>query len=290
MPSSGAASRIEMVGELRECTSGTFLFGYRDVALFRCAKTEHTWLLRISPRSSGILIRMGAESKETPRSTRGDQAAKAWAMDRAGEFGRAVARHRGRLGLSAVELSNRTREIGYPITRSAIAKIESNSRNGKFDVAEVVTLATALEVAPAQLIFPEYPEGTLWAVPKDQMKASEAWEWMVNGDDFNQWDGLRRPRVTQSRELFDAIRDYRDAISAFERRYAPTPVSSEKWNFIVPSEHLNASGAGPSSSAKFELSDEYDRIKSLRASVLELGGSVALPEWIDIYFGETGPF
>lgn len=233
---------------------------------------------------------MGAEDKETPRSTRGDQAAKAWAVDRAGEFGRVVSALRAKLQLSAVELSNRTREIGYPITRSTIAKIESNSRNGKFDVAEVMVLAAALEVSPAHLLFPSYPDGGVRAVPRDNMTGQEAWDWMTNADDFNQWNGLHRPRLTLTRQLFEAIRDFRDAVSAFEMTYRPERIGrAGSWilrdapNYLTDRETLEVNARG-----KDVLAEEYRKIEELSARVQTLGGHVKLPEWLGVV--EKTPF
>nr|WP_218679828.1 helix-turn-helix transcriptional regulator [Rhodococcus qingshengii] len=91
-------------------------------------------------------------SNET--TTRGSETAKAWANDQAERVGVAVRELRVTRGLSASQLSARTSYVGFPITRATIAKIESNSRSAKLDVAEIQTLAAALEVAPLELLFP----------------------------------------------------------------------------------------------------------------------------------------
>lgn len=69
-------------------------------------------------------------------------------------MGHGVKRAREQAGLSAAKLEERTRELGYPVTRGTIAKIEGGHREGKFDVNEVVVLATALGVAPLDIVFP----------------------------------------------------------------------------------------------------------------------------------------
>lgn len=76
----------------------------------------------------------------------------------AGRIGEAVARERGIQRLTAVQLSARTQELGYPITRGTIARIEGNHRAGKFDVAELMVLAQALRVPPVLLLFPHLPD------------------------------------------------------------------------------------------------------------------------------------
>lgn len=69
-------------------------------------------------------------------------------------MGLGVRRARERAGLSAAKLEEKTRELGYPVTRGTIAKIEGGHRDGKFDVNEVVVLATALDVAPLDIVYP----------------------------------------------------------------------------------------------------------------------------------------
>jgi transcriptional regulator with XRE-family HTH domain len=84
-----------------------------------------------------------------------DPAAKAWQKDVAGLLGRAVQARRRELGLSVAALSRRTSELGFGVSRAALAKIESNHREGKFDVVELTTLAAALRIAPLELLYPD---------------------------------------------------------------------------------------------------------------------------------------
>jgi transcriptional regulator with XRE-family HTH domain len=88
-----------------------------------------------------------------------DEEAKAFEMALAARFGRAVKARRRALKLSASEVSRRTAELGYPISRGAIAKIESNSRSGKVDVAELLALSAALDIPPVLLLFDGFPSG-----------------------------------------------------------------------------------------------------------------------------------
>ncbi len=94
-----------------------------------------------------------------------DPKAKAWQEELSRRVGAAVQRLRTELGLTAVQLSERTRNLGYPITRVAITKIENNSRAGKLDVAEWITLAYALDVAPGALLYPDLPDGRVEVLP-----------------------------------------------------------------------------------------------------------------------------
>lgn len=94
-----------------------------------------------------------------------DPRAKAWEMTLAERVGATVQRLRTELGLTAVQLSERTRRLGYPISRVAITKIENNARAGKLDVAEWIVLAYALDVAPGALLYPDLPDGPVEVLP-----------------------------------------------------------------------------------------------------------------------------
>lgn len=116
-----------------------------------------------------------------------DQGAKRFETTRAGWFGNAVSWRRNALKLTASELSRRTAELGYPISRGAIAKIESNSRSGKVDVAEVLVLAAALDIPPVLLLFPQFStDGGAMVLPGVMTSEDEAVRWMSGGVAFPQ--------------------------------------------------------------------------------------------------------
>ena len=80
--------------------------------------------------------------------------------------------------MTAQQLAERTRELGYPITRVAISKIEGNLRAGKLDVAELLVLAVALDIPPALLLFPAFPDGTLELLPGYDARVPKALDWL----------------------------------------------------------------------------------------------------------------
>ncbi|WP_231912711.1 helix-turn-helix transcriptional regulator, partial [Rhodococcus sp. EPR-157] len=125
-------------------------------------------------------------SNTEPGETRGSAAAREWAADTAKRIGGAVAHYRKKRDISAVELSSRTTDLGYPITRGTIAKIEGGHRGGKFDVVEVFILAAALEVPPALLMFPEFPDGPVSPVPTSDLSSFRAALWLV-GEETITW-------------------------------------------------------------------------------------------------------
>lgn len=139
---------------------------------------------------------------------RGDEQAKQWAIERAKVFGEAVALYRNRAGLSATELANRTKEVGYPITRSSISRIENNLRNGKVDLAEIIALAAALEISPADLIYPGRNNTGHAVTPRAELTAYSAQQWFVAGADYNPFShGAKAPRVDVSSQLTAAIKN-----------------------------------------------------------------------------------
>jgi transcriptional regulator with XRE-family HTH domain len=108
-----------------------------------------------------------------------DHEGKAFEFDIAGTFAYALRTRRRALALTASEVSRRTGELGYPISRGAIAKMESSSRSGKVDVAELLVLSAALDIPPVLLLFPDYPDGRFAAaLPGMTTQANEGVRWV----------------------------------------------------------------------------------------------------------------
>jgi transcriptional regulator with XRE-family HTH domain len=119
-----------------------------------------------------------------------DPAAKAWELDLAARVGKAVQKRRNALKLTAQQLAQRTAELGYPVTRVAISKIESNKRAGKLDVAELLVLAAALDIPPVLLLFPDFPDGSVENLPGRDTESRKAVLWF-SGQAPSEWVGLR---------------------------------------------------------------------------------------------------
>src|SRR4051794_39336218 len=79
----------------------------------------------------------------------GDQ----WAQDLVKRVGAAMKQARG--DKSARWVSDRTAELGYRISPTVIAKLDSGHRGGVLSVAELLVLAAALSTAPLALLFPD---------------------------------------------------------------------------------------------------------------------------------------
>ena len=115
-----------------------------------------------------------------------DEGAKAWEMDLAGRIGVAVQARRKQLKMTAQQLAERTKELGYPMSRVAISKIETNTRAGKFDIAELLMLAKALEVPPVSLLFSAAPDKDAQMLPGQTAPTFHAIAWF-SGDRDVAW-------------------------------------------------------------------------------------------------------
>ncbi|WP_143545712.1 helix-turn-helix domain-containing protein [Rhodococcus sp. 14-2470-1a] len=82
-------------------------------------------------------------------------------------------------GITAATLARRCSELGFPVTRVAISKIENNSRQGKLEVSELIVLARALRIAPVQLLYPHIPDGRVEYLPHSVVRETVALDWFV---------------------------------------------------------------------------------------------------------------
>jgi transcriptional regulator with XRE-family HTH domain len=144
-----------------------------------------------------------------------DERAKAFEMGLAARFGAAVKARRQALKLSASEVSKRMAELGYPLSRGTIAKIESNSRSGKVDVAELLTLSAALDIPPTLLLFHEFPAGALVEIrPGFQALVNDAVSWL--------WGRLGYPRkLTLEQRYTDVDREQIGVVHVQEEAKPP---------------------------------------------------------------------
>jgi transcriptional regulator with XRE-family HTH domain len=86
-----------------------------------------------------------------------------------------------RQGISAQQLADATKRLGYPISRNQIANYESH-RKQTLDVAELIVLATALRVPPITLLFGGHPNDEVEVLPGQHEPMVSALAWFT-GDD-----------------------------------------------------------------------------------------------------------
>lgn len=100
-----------------------------------------------------------------------------WQRHVARVAGREVLRHRSRRKLSAPQLADRTAALGMPVPRSVLADLESG-RKDTITVAEVLVIAAALGVAPADLISPVGFDEQIELLPGRMMDPLQAAKWV----------------------------------------------------------------------------------------------------------------
>ena len=94
----------------------------------------------------------------------------------AATIAREVRRYRQERGMSAQQLADKTAELGMPIPRSVLANFE-NGRRPTISAAEVVVLAAALDVSPAELMCPVGYDKQLEMLPGRMMDPRTTARW-----------------------------------------------------------------------------------------------------------------
>ena len=111
-----------------------------------------------------------------------------WADQVAQRVGAGIRKRRAEMGLSAAKLAERTAAIGYPISRSTIAKMEANARGGKVEVPELLALAYVLEMPPVVLLWWDAPDAQAHILPRIDMTSGDGFSWTV-GDSVLDYGG-----------------------------------------------------------------------------------------------------
>lgn len=93
----------------------------------------------------------------------------AWHRATAARIGKAVGDRRRASGMTAQQLAERCAQLGVPIHRTTITKIENG--RPRFDLGELMVLAAALDVAPVSLIYPDLPDGEVEALPGEKVSS-----------------------------------------------------------------------------------------------------------------------
>ena len=141
-----------------------------------------------------------------------------WQRDLAKRVGSAVADRRKELGLTAQQLAQRCGDLGLPIHRTTITKIENG--RPRFDLGELVVLAEALQTAPLVLLYPgpygESPELHVEVVPRQRVSPQTAASWfsgrlhgVLRGDYVRHTAPLL---AAMRREGADGLREIREQV------------------------------------------------------------------------------
>ncbi|MGF0308905.1 helix-turn-helix domain-containing protein [Rhodococcus sp. IEGM1428] len=200
-----------------------------------------------------------------------------WAEQLVARVAGEVRRLRGKdhSAMSAAKLADRTEEIGYGISRSVVADLETG-RKKSIDVPELLVLAAALGVSPAQLVFPDLPRGKVEVLPGLDQESHDALRW------FSGEAGLMRPSTDWSergdeepmdvwvREQFDPkndrvglVREWLQALQAMRRARVQMRNGLSKQDSV---EHVEA--------MKFMYEDARRRSEELFRQMTELDMNV----------------
>ncbi|OBB95388.1 helix-turn-helix domain-containing protein [Mycobacterium sp. 852002-40037_SCH5390672] len=177
-----------------------------------------------------------------------------WHRATAERIGKAVLKYRRDAGLTAQQLAERCKQLGVPIHRTTITKIEKG-RN-RFDVGELLILAAALEVPPLVLLYPELPDGDVELIPDRPGSSWDAYRWATGEAPAFTNPGAR---PSKGAELLAAARSRADLIATL-----PTT------QLIAAAERDEASKAALKS---YEASTR-DKIDRLRALIRDYGGVI----------------
>lgn len=119
-----------------------------------------------------------------------------WPKRLSKQVGAAITGTRKAQNISAVKLAARTGELGYPIHRVTIAKIESGDR--AVTMPELIVLAAALNTVPLALFVPDAATAATEILPGIEMTGIAAVGWFA-GTTSDAPDGVTRDKAVTSR-------------------------------------------------------------------------------------------
>lgn len=120
-----------------------------------------------------------------------------WSQDFAARIGQRVAHLRARLDgvegrkFSTQALADRTAQLGHPLDRSVIAKLEKGHRQS-ISVPELLVLAHALGVPPLMLVLPLGQDQAVEVLPGRTVAVTDALRWLTGENPLpgDAWDDL----------------------------------------------------------------------------------------------------
>lgn len=104
---------------------------------------------------------------------------------------------------SAAWLSQQTKDLGYQIPATVIAKLDSGHRGSVLSVPELLIIAAALDVPPLGLVFPDLPDGQVEIIPRHHGSSWDAYLWAAGLAPSFLNPGARQPLAL----LVNAVRD-----------------------------------------------------------------------------------
>lgn len=141
-----------------------------------------------------------------------------WDAVTARRIGQRVAYFRKRIGtkgITAQALANRCADLGHPLHRAVIAKLEKGLRQS-VTVADLVVLANALGVSPTALVIPIDRAATVEILPGEKVPAYEALTWFT-GERRQAW-ASKTAGSSEDFALVDAYRAHERCVADWQRQ------------------------------------------------------------------------
>jgi transcriptional regulator with XRE-family HTH domain len=174
-----------------------------------------------------------------------------WGAEAVHALGKRVAAARERRGLTVQQLSERIAELGAPIGRVTLAKLENGLRHSVTPY-EVIAMAAALQVSPLELIWPIGYDARLEILPGVKLPPLEAVNWFCGGMTLElSPDGAHTnaPRTTEVTNvgllrvhdsLVSRIELRRSELDAARRDAAAEPDNEQaRWSLETAEKNLN---------------------------------------------------
>jgi transcriptional regulator with XRE-family HTH domain len=153
-----------------------------------------------------------------------------WPAELSRHVGAAIQAAREAQDVSAVKLAARTAELGYPIHRVAISKLESGKRD--ITVPELVILAAALNTVPLALLATDAPDEPVEILPSNEMTGASAIGWFTGSTSAAPAGVTRDRSVTQRLELTMKLNEVNELLEI--QRHNLFQVESSLQTFTMP--------------------------------------------------------
>lgn len=130
-----------------------------------------------------------------------------WVGEVAALLAAQVKHYRKQRGMTAAQLSEACAALGADVPTSVINNLETG-RRASFDVAELLVVAKALDVAPLLLLFPVGRQETVRVLPDRVLPVWEAAAWFTDETPLTHAPAPGTPRA-----VIDSFRQHADAVT-----------------------------------------------------------------------------
>lgn len=163
-----------------------------------------------------------------------------WTDETAKRIGKAIQEARGKTR-TAQWLADRTRDLGHPISRTAISEYENGKRK-TMPVTDLVVIAAALNVPPVLLLYPGQPDGVVEYLPAQELSSIDAVQAFAGERDVTgKWDATGESRTSLLvLRLARRWRALADEVRAIEDARAEDQLDDDEMNRLLPGQSYKA--------------------------------------------------